>query len=137
MDPLLSTLSQIGLGVATNTVYDFLKGIVGKQIDQQQLVEELQNRITMHGISVSTEAVIRALAENGLLIIDQTHLHADQSIVFGSVQGRAVFGNNSTMTTNRTAITAGAGTFVETNGNAQIRHNEDGSITFHVGEGKK
>lgn len=137
MDPLFSTLSQIGLGVATNAVYDFLKGIVGKQIGKHQLVKELENRITMHGISVRTETIIRALAENGLLIIDQTHLHADQNIVFGSVQGRAVFGNNSTMTTNRTVITAGAGAFIETNGNAQVRHNEDGSITFHVEEGKK
>ena len=87
----------------------------------------------MHGVSVRAETVVSALAQNGLLVIERSRIHANQSLVFGSQQGRAIFGNNSAMTTNKTAITAGAGAFIQTSGNAQIQHNLDGSISFHVG----
>lgn len=137
MDQLLAVLTQLGLGLATNAVYDLLKGFAGKPVSPQQVAAEIQNRIDMCGVAVQAETVINALAENGLLIIDQSNLHANQCLVFGSVQGKAIFGNNSAMTTNRTAITAGTGAFIETNGNAQVRHNPDGSISFHVGSDKK
>ena len=133
MDQLLTVLAQLGLGVATNAVYDLLKGFAGKQINPEQVAAEIQNRINMNGVSVRAETVISALAQNGLLVINQSHLHANESLIFGSTQGSAIFGNNSTMTTNKTGISAGAGAFIESNGNAQIRHNPDGSISFHVG----
>jgi hypothetical protein len=134
MDPLLSTLGQLGLGLATNAVYDLLKGLTGKSAKTQQVTQEIQNRINMHGISMRAETVINALAQNGLLVIQQSHLHGNQGLIFGSVQGSAVVGNNSALTTNNTAITAGSGAFMETQGNAQVRQNADGSISFHVGE---
>lgn len=88
----------------------------------------------MHGVSMHAETVISALAQNGFLVIQQSHLHGNQGLTFGSVQGSAVVGNNSALTTNNTAITAGSGAFLETQGNAQVRQNADGSISFHVGE---
>lgn len=134
MDPLLTTLGQLGLGLATNAVYDVIKGLAGKSANTQQVAQEIQNRIDMHGISMRAETVINALAQNGFLIIQQSHLHGNQGLTFGSVQGSAVVGNNSALTTNNTAITAGSGAFMETQGNAQVRQNADGSISFHVGE---
>lgn len=135
MDPLLNVLGQLGLGVATNAVYDLVKGLVGKNASAQQVAQEIQNRIDMNGVSMRAETVINALVQSGLLVIQQSHLHANQGLAFGSVQGRAIVGNNSALTTNNTAITAGSGAFMETNGNAQVRQNPDGSISFHVGEG--
>ncbi len=134
MDPLLSTLSQLGLGLATNAVYDLLRGLAGKSANTQQVAQEIQSRINMYGVSMRAETVINALAQNGFLVIEQSHLHGNQGLVFGSVQGSAVVGNNSALTTNNTAITAGSGAFMETQGNAQVRQNPDGSISFHVGE---
>ena len=134
MDPLLTTLTQLGLGLATNAVYDILKGLAGKSADTQDIANEIQNKINMYGISMRAETVIKALARNGLLVIQQSHLHGNNGLVFGSLQGGAVVGNNSALTTNNTAITAGAGAFMETQGNAQVRQNPDGSISFHVGE---
>lgn len=134
MDPLLNVLSQLGLGLATNAIYDLLKGLAGKSVSTQQVAQEIQNRINMCGVSMRAETVINALAQSGLLVIQQSHLHANQGLTFGSVQGRAIVGNNSALTTNNTAITAGSGAFMETNGNAQVRQNPDGSISFHVGE---
>lgn len=134
MDPLLTTLAQLGLGLATNAVYDLLKGLAGKSADTQTIAKEIQNKINMHGVSMRAETVIEALAKNGFLVIQQSHLHGNNGLVFGSLQGGAVVGNNSALTTNKTAITAGTGAFMETQGNAQVRQNPDGSISFHVGE---
>jgi hypothetical protein len=134
MDPLFNTLGQLGLGLATNAVYDLLKGLAGKSANTQQVAQEIQNRINMYGVSMRSETVISALAQNGFLVIQQSHLHGNHGLTFGSVQGSAVVGNNSALTTNNTAITAGAGAFMETQGNAQVRQNGDGSISFHVGE---
>ena len=79
--------------------------------------------------------VIDALARNGLLVIEGSRLHAPQALIFGSVSGSAIAGNNTRLSTDKTAIEAGGGAFVQTQGNAQIRQNPDGSISFHVGEG--
>lgn len=134
MDSLLSLLGQLGLGLATNAVHDLLKGLAGKSVNTQQVEQEIQSRINMYGVSMRAQTVIDALAQKGFLAIQQSHLHGHHGLTFGSVQGGAVVGNNSTLTTNKTAITAGSGAFMETQGNAQVRQNADGSISFHVGE---
>ena len=134
MDQLLTTLTQLGLGLATNAVYDLIKGLAGKSANPQTIENEIQNKINVHGVSMRAEKVIEALTQNGLLVIQQSHLHGNNGLVFGSLKGNAVIGNNSALTTNKTAITAGADAFIETQGNAQIRQNPDGSISFHVGE---
>ncbi|MBF0611592.1 MAG: hypothetical protein HQL55_10760 [Magnetococcales bacterium] len=134
MDPLLNVLASLGLNLATNAVYDIVKKIAtDKQANYSQVVYDIQNKLTMYKVSVKAETIIKALSQRGLLVIQESHLIAGQELVFGSTSGKAIFGDNSTMTTNKTSISAGAGAFIETNGNAQIRHNSDGSISFHVG----
>jgi len=135
MDPLLTLLSQLGLGLATNAIYDLLTSLVGKQVEPQVLTAELQNKINVHGVTMKAENLISALMHNGFLSIQGSHLYASQSIILGSQVGGAVVGHNSSLTTDKTAINAGSGAFVETQGNAQVRQNPDGSITFHTGEG--
>ena len=135
MEQLLTVLGQLGLGVATNAVYDLLKGAVGHSVDKATLTQEVQNRINLHGVTMTAETVINALAQNGILVIELSKLHANETLTFGSQIGSAVVGNNSVLTTNKTAIAAGSGAFMETNGNAQVRQNSDGSISFHVGDG--
>ncbi|MCE2745650.1 MAG: hypothetical protein LW710_07055 [Burkholderiales bacterium] len=134
MDPLFSTLAQLSLGLATNAVYDLLKGLTGKSVDTQNVVQEIQDRINMYGVSMHAESVISALAQSGFLVIQQSHLHGNQGLSFGSFRGKAVVGNNSSLKTNSTVITAGSGAFLETQGNAQVRQHVDGSISFHVGD---
>lgn len=135
MDPLLNVLGQLGLGIATNAVYDLLKRLTGMNASTQQVAQEIQNQINMNGVSMHAETVINALVKGGFLVMQQSHLNANQGLVFVSVDGRAIVGSNSTLTTKNTAITAGLGSFMETNGNAQVRQNPDGRISFHVGEG--
>jgi len=135
MDPLLSLLSQLGLGLATNAIYDLLKSLATKPVEQATLVAKVQNRIDLHGVTIRADTVISALTQNGFLSIQGSHLYAPTSLVFGSQVGGAIAGNNSTLQTAKTSIVAGTGAFLETQGNAQVRQNPDGSISFHTGAG--
>ena len=138
MDPILNVLTQIGLGVASNSVYDFLKkkfATAGASIDRASLESGLQNVITVSGAAMRASTVIDALAQRGLLIIQGSHLHGPQGLTFGSIQGSAIAGNNTRLSTDKTAIDTGPGAFVKTEGDSQIRQNPEGSISFHVGDG--
>lgn len=135
MDPLLTLLSQLGLGLATNAIYDLLKSKAAAPIEQQQLVSDIQNRINLHGVTMKAETVISALTHNGFLSIQGSHLYAPTGLIFGSRAGAAVAGNNTALQTAKTSIVAGHGASIETQGNAQVRQNPDGSISFHTGEG--
>ena len=79
------------------------------------------------------ETIISALAENGFISIRGSTLHANESLTFGSVMGGASVGHDSKLATDRTAIEAKGSASMETVGNAQVRQNPDGSISFHVG----
>jgi hypothetical protein len=72
-----------------------------------------------------------------LLSIDSSHVYAKEALHFGSISGKAVVGNKSTLKTDKTAVVMGQGAFIQTQGSAQMRQNADGSISFHVGENKK
>jgi hypothetical protein len=132
LDLLLTLLSQLGLGLATNGVYDLVKSLASKPLEQNALLEEIQNRINLNGVTMRAETVISALTQNGFLSIQSSHLYANNGLVFGSQGGSAVAGNNTTLQTAKTSIIAGQGASIQTQGNAQVRQNPDGSISFHT-----
>lgn len=132
MDPLLNLLSQLSLGLATNAIYDLLKSLASKPLEQTALMDQIQNRIDLNGVTMRAETVISALTQNGFLSIQGSYLYAHDSLVFGSKGGSAIAGN-STLQTAKTSIVAGQGAAIRTQGNAQVRQNPDGSISFHTG----
>ena len=134
MDSLLSVLGQLGLGLATNGIYDYLKSCMGKDISASDLEKQLQNRIDISGAQLKAQTIIRALTEKGYLNVTNSHLYAVNSIAFGSIQGEASIGDNSSLTTKNSAIHIGNNASIKTLGNAKIIQHEDGSISFHVGE---
>jgi hypothetical protein len=136
MDGLCELLGQLGLGVATNAIYGYLKGVLGANPSKQEVTDAIQNLINMSGVDMSASTVISALAENGFLVINNSNLHANDSIVFGSFNGGAVIGNGSKLSTNKSSTVIGHGAAIQTSGNAFISHNADGSISFHVGSQK-
>jgi len=133
VDPLLNLLSQLSLGLATNAIYDLLKSLPSKPLEQKALMGQIQNRIDLNGVIMRAETVISALTQNGFLSIQGLHLYAHDSLVFGSQGGSAIAGNNSTLQAAKTSIVAGQGASIQTQGNAQVRQNPDGSISFHTG----
>ena len=135
MDPLLNQLQQIGLGLATNAIYDYLKSLKSVPVDQKILKGEIQNLIELYKADVNAETVIQVIAESGFVSIRQSTIYAPNSIIFGSSgSGRSEMGDGSIMKTDRTAIVAGQGSFVKTTGNAHVQQNEDGSISFRTGK---
>ena len=130
----ITLLAQLGLGLATNAVYDLIMQLSDKETAEDEFVTEMQNRIDLHGVNMNAESVISALAQNGFISIQGSHLHANESLVFGSEAGGASVGNDSKLTTDKTAIETKGNASMNTVGNAQVRQNADGSISFHVGE---
>lgn len=65
MDQLLNLLSQLGLGIATNAIYDLIKSSASKPIEQEELLLEIQNRINLSGVNMRADTVISALSQNG------------------------------------------------------------------------
>lgn len=95
---------------------------------------ELDNAIRLHGVQANAETVITALATNGFLSVHGSQLHGPDGLTFGSVHGTATAENMSRLSTKNTAIDIGAGAAMQTQGNAQVRQNPDGSIDFRVGQ---
>ena len=137
MNGLFEILNQLSLGVASNAIYDYLKSVLGKNPSKQEVTDAIQNLINMNGIDIKADTVINALAENGFLLIENSRLHANETLVFGSVKGGAVISNGSQLSTDKSATVIGQGAAIRTSGNAFISHNADGSVSFHVGSDKK
>ena len=126
-----SVLDQLGMGLLTNSIYDLLRSLAAKGSSQTEFRKAVQNCIDVHGASVKAETIISALAEHGILRIDGSRLEANQALNFGSQGGSARI-TGSTLRTATTVIEVGAEAEISTSGQAQIRQNADGSISFHV-----
>lgn len=133
MDPL-TILGQIGLGTASNAVYDFLKSrfMSTAQLSTVEFSTELQNIIDVNGVTMTAESVIEALATQGIIKIENTTMSAPSCIVIGAAGGKTLWGNNSIASTDNTSIVAGSGSRIETTGNAKIIQHPDGSIRFYT-----
>jgi hypothetical protein len=124
-------LSDLGLGICSSVmgsaIYSKLKSFNGTKED---FAKEIQDVINLNGANIKADTVISALAERGLLSIEGSRLHANDSLLFGSSGGDAVVGNNSALSTDKTSISMGVGAYMKTSGNATIKQNSDGSIEF-------
>lgn len=130
---LTGLLESLGIGLATNGIYDVLKKSMNQAVSKAQFSSEIQSVIDLHGVKMSAETVIEALTRDGHIVISDSHLQAQESLVFGSVDGAAVVMGNSKLSTNRTSIELSGTASLHTAGNAQVRQNSDGSISFHTG----
>ena len=126
-----TVLEQLGVGVLTNGIYDLLRTLAAKGASLLEFHEAVQGCINVHGASIKAETIISALAKDGILQIHGSQLEANQSLIFGSEGGTAKI-TGSTLRTATTTIEVGADAQIATSGQAQIRQNPDGSISFHV-----
>jgi len=131
----MMVLGSLGVNVASNAVYDFLKtSFSGKNTSSRAEFErELGSFLKVHGANVQASTVVDMFAAQGLLSVQGSTIYAPQQITMGAAPGAQFsFGNDSTSSTDRTKV--------ETPGNARIsgsnaamRQNPDGSISFLVG----
>lgn len=135
MNTTLDLLSQLGLGLASNAVYDYLKKKICSAHDCRENFEnEIQNIITMYGCNVRAATVVSALVKDGSLVIRDSNLHGPVGLTFGSFQGSAIAGSNTRLSTDKTAFEVGAMGRFEARGNAQLLQNPDGSFHFNIGD---
>jgi hypothetical protein len=132
MDQLLL---QLGLGVASNAIYDFLKSYFQNTapFTKETLKVDLASFLHVQGADIKAEKIIEFLAQNGDIKIEGSTIFAANSITMFSQKGtNLVFGNESTSSTEKTKIDTGKGAFIQAQGGAGIKQNEDGSISFYV-----
>jgi uncharacterized membrane protein (DUF2068 family) len=106
MDKLLILLQHLGLGRATYPIYELIKGIHGATTTEDNLAHDIQSRIDRHGRSVDAKTVIHALARNGFISIQNSDIHANEAVVFGSIRGGASTGFNGRPGAGKTAVQA-------------------------------
>lgn len=126
-------LLQLGLGITSNAIYEFLKNffIKNPQADRSQLENALTSFLNIQNANIIADKIINFLAKNGDIRIEGTRIFANDSIsMFSTKNTKFTFGNNSSSTTKNTKIEAGGGAFIQGQGGAGIKQNEDGSISF-------
>lgn len=138
MDPLIAALAQLGVSLASSAIYDAAKTFIKRTPgtapgDLAQALKEQFPSLTLDGASVVAQTVIDFFAERGFIDINGTSIYAANAVWMRSSPGTALtFGHGSTSSTEKTRISAGEGAEARMTGGAQIRQNDDGSITFHV-----
>ncbi len=126
-------LLQLGLGIASNTMYDFLKDFFTKNYkpDRLQLQNKLASFLDVQNANIIADKIITFLAQNGDIRINGTSIYANDSISMSSTKNtKFTFGNNSSSTTKNTKIEVGNGAFIQGQGCAGIKQNDDGSINL-------
>lgn len=134
MDPLTEILIPFGVNIASNVIYDFFKGqfASSRAVDRTTLKTGLVAFLNVENADVVAETIIDFLAQNGDIGIRGSRIFAKKSIFYGSQVGTKFSLEGSTSQTDKTRIIAGRDARIVGQGGAQVRQNEDGSITFHV-----
>ncbi len=125
-------LLSLGVNIASNAVYDFLKSALDTPLTTRaQLVDRLSSQLNIANARIAAERIIDFAAQNGDINISGSYIYATDSITMSSASGtRFTFGNNSTSKTSSSEISAGQGATIVGQGGARIQQNPDGSISF-------
>lgn len=67
MDELKHLLGQLGLGAASDSIYDMIMDLDGEALSMPQLQEAIRRILTLHGYEACADAVIAALGEVSFL----------------------------------------------------------------------
>jgi len=126
-------LLQFGIEITSNAIYEFLRNFFSKntQANKLQLENALSSFLNIQNANIVADKIIDFLAKNGDLRIEGITIFANDSIsMFSTKNTKFTFGNNSSSTTKNTKIEAGNGAFIQGQGGAGMKQDEDGSISF-------
>ena len=137
MQELAGLLTQFGIGIGANAFYDIVKGAFASgRTTNEAVFETVQQQVpslTIENARALADRAIEILARRGDIEIRGSYLYARDSIRMASSQGtKFTFGDGSTSKTDKTQIDAGHGARIEGQGGAEVRQNDDGSISFHT-----
>lgn len=126
-------LLELGLGITSNFIYGVIKNYIANKSNPtiEGLKETLISYIKIDSANVKADKIIQFLAENGDIIISDTHIYASKSIIMESNQNTKFdFGNNSSSKTNKSSIEAGNNCHIIGTGGARIEQDKEGNIKF-------
>lgn len=136
-------LNQVLLGLSINltssAIVEFVKDLLrsNPDIDQDELRQRLATFINIQGADIKAKKVINFLAKSGFIVIEGSKVYSGEAILMYAGQGtRLTFGSNSISETPNTKIEAGSGAYIQAQGGAGIKQNEDGGISIFTGEDK-
>lgn len=127
-------LSNLGLNVASNAIYDFVRIAIQRSPEstRDSLQKELSAFLHVEGADTKAETIITFLAQRGDIVITGSRIYAKEKIEMSSAPGtKFVFGDNSSSSTAKSSIQVGHGAFIQGQGGAKIVQNSDG-ISFHT-----
>jgi hypothetical protein len=129
-------VSQLGLNVAGNALYDYLvERFKGRtEITGQELQAALGDYLVIHGVEADASNIMTVLADKGVISITAPHLYAPIELSMQAAPGASFFvGDQTTTRTDKSEIRAGAGAFMR-GSNAAVVQEPDGSISFRTGQ---
>jgi hypothetical protein len=137
MDPVTAALAQLGISIAAQTIYDVGKKVLSRGgSSKENLASELASEIpslSIENAKVIADTLVDVFAEHGDITIRGTEIHAKDSVWMRSAPGTQFsFGHGSTSSTERTRIETRGNSEIRGTGGAEIRQNDDGSISFHT-----
>lgn len=125
-------LAGIGVGIASNTIYDFVKSKVSlppKELAKAIVTEFPQ--ISIDNAEIIATKAIHLAANGGNVVVNQSHITAGTSATISSAAGNSFsVQNQSKISAKSSSINVGQGASIHGNGGAVIHQDADGNITF-------
>ena len=128
-------LVSLGVSISSSAIYDLLKTLFSakESVTSDEVTDSLNSFLEIHGASIHADKIIDVLAKNGDISIKGTMIYAAESIRMASSSNTAFeFGDGSSSATDKTRIDAGKEAKIRGQGGAEVRQNDDGSISFHT-----
>ena len=131
-DPITQLLIPFGVNLASSTVYEIVSRVTKKaNATTADLKQELVASMDVSNADIAAETIIKFLADNGAITIKGTSIYAKNAIEMASSTDTTLdFGDGSVSTTGKSSINAGRGAHIGLKSRAQIKQNEDSSISF-------
>ena len=115
-----NVLGDLGLGLASNAVYDIMKVAVNRTVSLDVFRRHVQDTLVANGIKADADNVITVLASKGAIVMNGSHLSAAQGLTWGANGGRAEFGNNGSLSGGGARVVATGNAKMVATGNAQV-----------------
>ncbi|MBI2315173.1 hypothetical protein HYU93_03930 [Candidatus Daviesbacteria bacterium] len=132
-------LLELGVNLTSSAIVEFIKKLLDSNlgIERQELKQQLAAYINIQGDDIKAERIISFLSNSGFIVIEGSKIYSGEAILmYAGQDAKLTFGNNSVSETPRNRIDAGKGAYIEMQGEAGIKQNEDGSISFFTGNNK-
>lgn len=126
-------LIQLGIGTASGVLSGAINTLLARgSFSKSELVETLRE-LKVNEADIKAENIIQFLAKEGKIAITRSNIHSGNAINMQSAKGTSLlFGEGSTSSTPKTRIQVGNGAYIQANGGAGVRQNEDGSIEIYT-----